>query len=299
MTPRLSVVIATLRSRAVLEGCLAALERCRERMPLDVVVVAPPGDPAVEGVSRWPWVEVIAASEDARFTRAANLGFAHARGDTILLLDPACSLSCDALERLVRAQRSEPGVAAVAPALLDLHALPQRSCGRLPGLWTLACDHLGLAAALSEWPLFGGYTYGGRRLETLEHVEWASSAALLVPRVVWEKVGGFDERIVVCMEEVDWCRRAAAIGHRVRYVPAARVPYAAEAAPPGEAYLHNLRSRVYYFRKHHGAAAALGAKVILWASLALKWAGSLLPRRRERARLYAAGLDTVWEAAWR
>ena len=200
----------------MLESCLGALERCRERVPLDAVVVASRGDAAVQDLSRWSWVEVIAASEDARFTHAANVGFAHARGDTILLLDPACRVSPDALERLVRALRSEPGVAAVAPALLDSLGLPQRSCGRLPGLWSLACDHLGLAAALPEWGLFGGYTYGGRRLETLEHVGWASSAALLVPRVVWEKVGGFDERIVVCMEDRAPCALRAGRARAVR-----------------------------------------------------------------------------------
>ena len=63
---------------------------------------------------------------------------------------------------------------------------------------------------------------------------------------------------------------------------------------PGQTYLHNLRSRVYYFRKHHGPVAALAAKVILVASLALKWLASRVsPERREASAIYAAGMHAA------
>ena len=61
--------------------------------------------------------------------------------------------------------------------------------------------------------------------------------------------------------------------------------------------LHNLRSRVYYFRKHHGALAAWCAKLILLLSLSLKWCASTAGRtRRASAGIYAAGLEAVWAA---
>src|SRR4051812_36533611 len=103
MTPRLSVVIVNLRPRVALERCLASLEGCRERMPLDVVVVSADAAGATpDGVLPRTWVEGIPGAE-LGFTRAVNLGFARAGGDAILLLDSACTVRPEALERLVRA----------------------------------------------------------------------------------------------------------------------------------------------------------------------------------------------------
>ena len=75
------------------------------------------------------------------------------------------------------------------------------------------------------WPstaAFGGYKYGEQPMAALRQVDWASGAALLIPRGAWERVGEFDRGIFMYMEEVDWCLRAAASGLLVRYVPEAQ-----------------------------------------------------------------------------
>ena len=85
-------------------------------------------------------------------------------------------------------------------------------------------------------------------MESLDRVDWASGAALMVPRARWAEIGGLDERIFMYMGEVDWCRRAAKAGHAVRFVPDARIIHVGQQSSrllPGETYLHNLRSRVY------------------------------------------------------
>jgi hypothetical protein len=62
-------------------------------------------------------------------------------------------------------------------------------------------------------------------------------------------------------------------------------------------YLHNLRSRIYYFRKHHGARAAAAAKSILFVSLAFKWVATGAGiRRAGEPSVYARGLEAVWAA---
>jgi GT2 family glycosyltransferase len=212
-------------------------------------------------------------------------------------------VTLEALEHLLDALASKPRFAAVAPALLDGEGKVARSCGRFPSLWTLLCDHLRLIYLFPESRLFGGYKYGGRAMDSLSHVDWASGAALLIPREAWREIGGLDEEIFMYMEEVDWCRRAARAGWRVHYVPAARIIHHGQQSSrrvPVETYLHNVRSRVYYFRKHHGPFAAVAAAGILGLSLFLKWLATLPARhRRSHARMYAAGLRAVWTISWR
>lgn len=305
MTPGLSVVIVSYRSRGPLARCLESLAACRTALPLQVVVVDnASGDGTLEWLAQgWPWVEVFANAENLGFTRGVNQGFARAGADRILMLNPDCEVDSAALVRLIAALDADPGLAAVAPALLDSDGRVARSCGRLPGLWTLLCDHLGLAQRFPGSPLFGRYKYGGRAMESLGRVAWASGAALLVARAAWERLGGLDERIFMYMEEVDWCRRAAVAGYGVRFVPEARVLHVGQQSArhaPGASYLHNLRSRVYYFRKHHGRFAALAVKGVLCASLALKWCLTAARRAtRPAASIYRAGFEAVWSASWR
>ncbi|MFM8558862.1 MAG: glycosyltransferase family 2 protein, partial [bacterium] len=140
----------------------------------------------------------------------------------------------------------------------------------------------------------------GVPLDRLDEVAWASGAALLVPRRAWADVGGLDDGFFMYREEVDWCRRARARGWRVRYVPSATFTHTGQHASKGSGgrtYLHNLRSRVRYFRKHHGALAAVVAKGILLLSLVLKWVSSRLGARGEEASsVYVRGLEAVWAA---
>ena len=309
MTPRVSVVIVHAGAESRLAGCLDALELCRDQVPLEAIVVDQVCDEAALDPlrRRFPWVEVVPAADRRGFTYGINRGFARARAEAVLMLSPECRVTPAAMVRLLRALQCEPTLAAVAPALPDPLGHPARSCGRFPSLWTLVCDQLGLARAFPDSHLFGRYRYGGRGIETLDYVDWASGAALLIPRALWLELGGLDEKLILSFEEVEWCRRAARAGHRVRLVPAARITQPGREAARGtseEAYLHHLRSRAYYFRKHHGAAVALTARAILSAGVLLRWAGAALPRPRGGpaarpegatwARTYAAGLGAVW-----
>lgn len=302
MSPRVSVVIVTYRSRAVLDPCLRSLSKCASRVPHEVIVVDNGSeDGIVEWVAEaWPEVRVLANPDNRGFTRGVNQGLAAASGEALLLLNPDCQVTTHGLERLLEALERDRELAAVAPRLVDDRGQPARSCGRFPSLWSLACEHLGLARVFAGSRWFGGYKYGGQALETLGRVGWCSGAALLVTRAAYLRLGGLDEAIFMYMEEVDWCRRAHRMGLGVRFVPSATFVHSGQHAAHQvreATYLHNLRSRVYYFRKHHGAGAATAAKGILFASLALKWIATRAGiQRAGEPRVYARGLEAVWAA---
>jgi hypothetical protein len=79
-----------------------------------------------------------------------------------------------------------------------------------------------------------GYPYcRGRIFDTVEtdrgqydapmSVEWASGAALMVRRDVYERVGGLDSAFFAHMEEIDLCWRIRRAGMAVKVVPSAAV----------------------------------------------------------------------------
>jgi N-acetylglucosaminyl-diphospho-decaprenol L-rhamnosyltransferase len=301
MNPSVSVIVVGGRSPLALERCLGALQVAGHRVPLQILVVDHgSADGIVERLAALdPQVEVVAEGVAPGLARAVNRGFGRARSDYLLVLDADCRVTAEAIERLLQVLRERPQVAAVGPQLVDEHGRTIRSCGRFPGLWTLLCDHLGPARWFPDSPLFGGSRYGAASPESLDQVDWACGAALLIKRRAQRMVGGLDENLLMSMGDVDWCRRASRLGFAVRYVPDARVERLGHAStrPLAQTYLHGLRSRVHYFRKHHGKRVALGAKLILLLSLILKWCACASRfARHAPSGVYAAGLEVVWQA---
>ncbi len=302
MRPSVSVIIVSYQSRAVLGPCLASLAACQARVPHEVIVV---DNDSADGTAAWlvsehPAVRVIANPHNRGFASAVNQGLAIARGAALLLLNPDSLVDPAGLERLVDTLVDDARCGVAAPRLLDDDGTPARSCGRFPTLWTLACEHLGLARAFPGRALFASYKYAGVPLEQLDQVGWASGAALLISRRAYETVGGLDAGFFMYMEEVDWCLRATRMGWRVRYVPQATFTHTGQHASKGSGgrtYLHNLRSRVRYFRKHHGDWAGSVAKAILLTSLLLKWLSTRAGARgAEDPSVYVRGLEAVWAA---
>jgi len=301
VTPELSVVIVTFHSREELAVCLESLDLAAT-MPHECIVIDnASGDGTVEWLrAHRPEVRVIENADNLGFARAVNQGLEQATGETVLLLNPDSRVTKEGIERLLETLRDDRSLAAAAPMLRDDHGEPARSCGRDASLWTLFCEHLGLAAAFPHLPAFAGYKYGGVPLQRLRNVGWASGAALLMARHALERVGGLDGGYFMYMEEVDWCRRARRAGLRVRFVPEVWFVHSGQHAAPhaaGRTYLYNLHSRVRYFRKHHGPLAATTAKGILALSLAIKWGCARLgDARAGDPGVYARGLEAVWAA---
>ena len=91
---------------------------------------------------------------------------------------------------------------------------------------------------------------------------------------VFDRLGGFDEAFwPAWWEDVDFCRRLLAAGHRIRYVPDAvfehqgGVSVEALGARSFERVFAANRQR--YVRKHHGrlAAAVVGGLGIVGAAM--------------------------------
>ena len=54
-------------------------------------------------------------------------------------------------------------------------------------------------------------------------VDWLVGACLLIPRQIFQSLGGFDPRFFLFFEDIDLCRRIKSLGKRVLYVPGVKV----------------------------------------------------------------------------
>lgn len=214
-----SIVIVSYNSADCIGSCLrAALAHC----PHVLVVDNASQDSTCEIVRGFPSVRLLANASNRGFAGAVNQAFAALDSNLILLLNPDVEL-LGGLDHLVEAC-SEPGVAAAAGKLVDETGRPQPRYGvrRFPTPAALAFEVLGLNRLFPGNPVNRNYRCTDFDPDQPADVEQPAGAFLMLRRDVFELLGGMDETFSpVFFEEVDFLRRAAEGGFRIRYVPGA------------------------------------------------------------------------------
>jgi glycosyltransferase involved in cell wall biosynthesis len=90
-SPLLSVIIPCLGHAPELRACLAVLQKQRERLVFEVLVVDSASNPEVEAVvAAFPQIHLIRSEAGLSPGAARNLGVRHATGDGLAFLDADC-----------------------------------------------------------------------------------------------------------------------------------------------------------------------------------------------------------------
>ncbi len=267
----ISVCIVSYNTRALLEKCLRALERADAASALDLVVAdnASRDGSAEMLAQQFPRVRLIRNAQNLDYTRAMNQCLKLARGEWLLLLNPDTEPQPDALRELQRALERHADWGAAGARLEFADGSLQRTGARFPTLLYLMYEALGVNARVPHNRERAKYLYADWDRATGRAVDALSGACLMVRRAVLEQVGLLDERFVMYAEEVDWCKRMAARGWRVGYVPTARVLHHAEQSarqiPDARRNALYENSTVEYTRKYFGAPAAFWIRGIFRA----------------------------------
>jgi len=219
----------------------------------------------------------------------------------VLLLNPDARLESGALAEMVTYLRTRPGAAAVGPQLRYPDGTIQSSRRRFPTVRTGLMESTPLAWHWPDNPEARWFHMDSVPADEAGSVDWVTGAAMLLRSSALEEIGGFDEGFFMYSEELDLCRRLRYAGYSVHYDPAAVVVHHEGGSSDqvvAARHLHFQRSRVRYFRKHHGRGAAAVVRGGVLAGFAaeiavegIKWlSGHKRPLRSERIRAYMAVL---------
>jgi GT2 family glycosyltransferase len=139
--------------------------------------------------------------------------------------------------------------------------------------------------------------------DDVKEVLAVGSAGTLVRRSVWDELGGYDTRLPLFRDDVDFGWRANAAGHRVVVVPAARIRHA-RAATLGRRAVDAAHGTPHGIDRRHSLAvllsnlpllAALAAAPRLLLGAAFRTLGFLLTRQVAEARAELAAV--AWNFA--
>jgi GT2 family glycosyltransferase len=211
---RVSIIVLAYRHVENLTKCLESL---RKHVPPDIAhetIVFSNGlgvEALIEVQRRFPNVRLRFSPVNLGFAGGCNSAARHACGEYLVLLNDDAEVEPGWLESLIDAFELEPGVGAVGSRILRPDGSVQES-GSV--IWSDGFA-LGVGRDLPEDT--GQYSY--RR-----QVDYCSAASLLIPRDVWNDIGGMDEEYhPAYYEDVDLCFTLRARGLKVIYEPRARI----------------------------------------------------------------------------
>lgn len=291
MGPGVSVLVVSYNTREMTLACLRSLA-AETRTPHEVIVVDNASDDgSAEAIAaEFPGIALIRPGANLGFARANNLAAARARGAHLLLLNPDTVVLDGAVDRLLTLARTHPeaGIWGGRTVFADGRLNPASARAEF-SLWSLFCQAVGLARLFPHSPRFNTEDYGGWARDTVRRVDVVSGCFLLIPRALWERLGGFDPRFAMYGEETDLCMRARAQGARPLVTPEAVIVHHGGASERVRAdkLVRLLAAKVTLMDKHWSAPRAA--------------AGRVLFRLMVLVRRAAGGPDraSAWAEVWR
>lgn len=253
---KLSILTVSFNTQHALAENLRALAPLVELMPHEVWVVDNgSSDDSVAMVrSEFPRVRLIVNESNLGFGAANNQALLRAEGELILFLNSDASMQPAQIKALVARLESDARTGAIGPQLRDADGSIELSWGYDAGLVRAIGEKSMHFLRRTEMP--GVEAYIRWRYRRARKVGWVSGACLLTRRDLMERLGGFDPRFFLYMEDVDLCRRIHDAGYHVRFDPAfvARHHRGLSSTATSDARdrvrLEAYRSRLAFFRKH-------------------------------------------------
>lgn len=270
----LSIIIVNWNTGPLLAACLASIEAELGSFPTNqietLVIDNASTDSSREVVQvRFPWVRLLKNSVNVGFAAANNQAIEAARGGYLFLLNADTELLPGALSTLLQFMEEHPQAAAAGARYLNPDGSLQPSCYPAP---TLAREGWRMFHLDRLYP-FGSYQMTTWSAHQPRAVDVVQGAALLLRRAVLEQIGCFDTAYFMYSEEVDLCQRLRQAGWSIYFVPTALIIHHGGQSTRQVAlamFLQLYRSKIHYFRKHHGATTTILYKVILFCATLIR-----------------------------
>ncbi|MFA5995842.1 MAG: glycosyltransferase family 2 protein [Patescibacteria group bacterium] len=214
----ISVIIVSYNTKDFLQKCLESLQK-QQQVDYEIMVVDNnSSDNSVAMVrANFPQVKLIANMNNGGFAKAVNQGIQQAVGDYILLVNPDMIVPPEALFNMQTILQQQADIALLGARLTYPNGQTQASVGNFPA-WLP-----NLATKLKLSKIFHYGRYYKPSYNKLTKVDWVSGGFLMFSKKLIDKIGWWDEKYFLYLEDVDFCKRAAQAGLAAAFTPAVSV----------------------------------------------------------------------------
>jgi len=272
-----AVVVVTHESGSSIDACLSRLRAAAGVAEVRIVDNAS-RDRTLGIVQRHALADArlrfIANPDNPGFATACNQGAADTTSPWLAFVNPDCLVDADSLQRLLAHARDVPGELLLGADLVDEAGVRDGAARRNDPDF----------AAMLRGPVRAG---SGRPLDVamdadvaLQAVDAVSGALMLLPRALFERIGGFDAGYRLHAEDLDLCRRVRLAGATVAVANDVRVLHlrgVSSRARPFFVEWHKHRGLWRYFRRFEAPTLGPLLRGGVWLAVWVHWL-SRLPR---------------------
>jgi N-acetylglucosaminyl-diphospho-decaprenol L-rhamnosyltransferase len=294
-TPRVSILIVTYNSSAVIRACLSGLKQTSDH---EVIVVDNLSTDQTVSIIRdeFPKVRVIENSTNAGFSQAVNKAAVSSRGTKLLLLNPDAVITSQVVTQLASELDMDESIGAISPLLEhegdDIFVI---AAGRAPTIWRMFLHQTGLSRFGRRLSLLeGNYLFRNDFQEQPKDVDWTSGGCLMVRTSAWDLLGGLTDRWFMYAEDVELCLRVRSIGKRVVVDPRVTATHAVGGSSGNVEGRVNTMWITNLYDLYSWRIAPTKIHAFVWKNVMLggmlgreavyRWQGFMSPDRKTEAR---------------
>ena len=147
-------------------------------------------------------LKIIRNKKNEGFAKAVNRGVKISSGNYLFITNNDVVLERNCLENLL------------------LFLLDHQDVG-VVGAITYDRNKLTILHPAPRYNFYFGVFYDSKDTNTTQEADWIPGSGLCTSRILWEKLGGFDEGFFFTYEDLDFCLRAKKLGYKIIYYPKA------------------------------------------------------------------------------
>ncbi|MCL2435346.1 MAG: glycosyltransferase family 2 protein [Lentimicrobiaceae bacterium] len=253
---QLTIIIVNYNVKHFLVQCLQSVQKAIAGIKVEVFVVDnASSDGSVEMLKeKFPWINLIANTENVGFSCANNQAIKLAKGEFVLLLNPDTLVEEDAFVKCVDFMKQTPDAGALGVKMINGNGefLPE-SKRALPIPSVAFYKIFGLAKLFPRSKKFGSYHLTYLDNNKTQSVEVLSGAFMFIRKKVLDDIGLLDETFFMYGEDIDLSYRIIKAGYKNYYLPDSQIiHYKGESTKKGTInYVVVFYKAMQIFAKKH------------------------------------------------
>lgn len=263
MNPCIAVIIVSYQSASTLDQCLTRLRAADEVAEIRVVDNNS-DDGTLDIVQRHatadPRLHFIANPDNPGFAAANNQGVADSRAPWLAFINPDLMVQAGTLAQL-RARGEALGDCVLGVEQVDEQGQPDAAVRRRDPDFGAMLRHPGQGAKLA---------IPADPTQVLQRVPALSGALLLMPRALFDRIGGWDAGYRLHAEDLDLCRRAREAGAVVAIANDLQVVHVRGVSSRSRPFFvewHKHRGLWRYFRRFEAPRRNLLVQAAVWGAI--------------------------------
>lgn len=298
-----TIIILSYNTKEVIDECLTQTEIATQYAEKilgnkisTVVVDNGSKDGSAEMIRKnHPSVHLVALEENVGYGRANNMVLKKTETPFILLLNSDAFIRKETIVKAITYMTKNPSCDALGTKLVYPDGSFQASAGYLPTPFRTIRWAFGLESAPFLKNLIQPfYQYNQNFYKKERELEWASTGCFFLKKKVYDVTLGFDERLFLYMEDVEWCQRIKNNKLKICYSPEIDIVHLGGFSSKKLSNKELLRRHIEGLKHFHSVHYPKTKKLVLWCimvGMGLRGVLYTLFFRQEKAKPY---LDVVF-----